>query len=194
MGAESELIDKLLEQNCQGSAKAKNMLAKLLDDRFRRQASWLLRHEPPGISLGTTEVMHEAWLRLLTYDELAKAKNHNELFRAFARAMRQALVDYARRRRAERRGGDRRREGSDVLLLVEDIRPNPIDVLVVDEAFGALTAEDARAAEVMAMRVFGGYQVAEIAEALGVAPSTVERDFRFGRHFLRRYLSRAGPS
>ena len=194
MPPEPDEITGALDQIRRGSAEAKNWLGGLLEERFRRRASWLLRHEPPGITLATTDLMHEAWVAVLKYDELTKAENRNELFRAFARAMRQALLDHADRRRAKKRGGDRRRAGPVVLVLVEDIRADPIDMLAVDEAFDALAKEDARAAEVMGLRVFGGYEVAEITAALGVGSSTVERDSRFGRRFLRHFPSGGGRS
>lgn len=191
MATESDEITDALNRCQQGSQEAKNQLAELLDQRFRKQASWLLRHEPVGVSLSTSDLLNEGWIRLLKYDELVKARNQYELFRAFSRAMRQSLVDRARRRRAERRGGDRLRTSSDVLIVFESIRRDPIDVLTVEEAFDELLKVDARACEVIDMRIFGGYEIAEIAEALSIASRTVERDAHFARHFLRHFFLRA---
>jgi RNA polymerase sigma factor (TIGR02999 family) len=193
MSTESDRIRILLELIRQGSAEAKNELVALLYDRFRQRAHQRLRHERPGHSLATTDLTNEALLRLLKNDEFAKAANGNQVFRAFARAMRQVLVDHARRRNADKRGGGRQREELDD--LAEDVRGlSRIDVLSLDEALDALAAEHPRAAAVLEMRYFGGFDMAEIAEALGISLSTVEKDDRFGRAWVRDFLSPEGTS
>jgi RNA polymerase sigma factor (TIGR02999 family) len=127
-------------------------------------------------------------VRLWKNDELAKAANGNQVFRAFARAMRQALIDHARRRNSDKRGGDRQREELDD--LVEDVQGlSRFQVLSLDEALEALAGEDEHEAEVLQMKFFGGYEMAEIAAALGVSLSTVEKRARFGLAWLRDFLS-----
>jgi RNA polymerase sigma factor (TIGR02999 family) len=193
MSSESDKTRVLLERIRQGSAEAKNELVALLYDRFRQRAHQRLRHERPGHTLGTTDLTHEAWLRLRQSDELAKAADGNEVFRAFARAMRQVLIDHARRRKAEKRGGGRQREELDD--LTDSVRPSgQMDVLSLDEALGALAGEHPREAEVLQMRFFGGCDLAEIAEALGVSLRTAERDSRFGLAWLHEFLSPEGAS
>jgi hypothetical protein len=105
MSSESDKIRDLLESTRQGPAEAKNELVALLFDRFRQRAHQRLQHERPGHTLGTTDLTHEAWLRLQQNDELARAADGNQVSRAFSRALRQVLIDYARRRKADKRGG-----------------------------------------------------------------------------------------
>src|SRR5262245_26015463 len=182
MATESGAVTVLLERIRQGDAEARNELVTLLYDRFRQRAHQRLRHERPGHTLGTTDLTNEALLRLLKNDELARAADGNQLCRAFARAMRQVLIDHARRRNADKRGGDRQREELDDLL--DDVRQSSrIDLLSLGESLDALAEEHPRAAAVLEMRFFGGYDMAEIAEALSgdgqsVSLRTVERDAR----------------
>jgi RNA polymerase sigma factor (TIGR02999 family) len=191
MSIESGAVTALLERIRRGSAEAKNELLALLYDRFRQRAHQRLRHERPGHSLATTDLTNEALLRLLKSDELARAADGNQLFRAFARAMRQVLIDHARRRKADKRGGDRQREELDD--LAEHVGwMSQIEVLSLHEALTALAGEHSREAEVLQMRFFGGCEMAEIAEALSVSLSTVERDSRFGVAWLRDFLSPEG--
>jgi RNA polymerase sigma factor (TIGR02999 family) len=191
MSTEPGAVTALLERIRQGSAEGKDELVALLYDRFRQRAHQRIQHERPGHSLATTDLTHEAWLRLQQNDEFAKAADENQLFRAFARAMRQVLIDHARRRNADKRGGDRQREELDD--LVDHVRGmSQIEVLSLHETLDALAAEHPREAEVLQMRFFGGCEMAEIAQALGVSLSTVERDSRFGVAWLRDVLSSGG--
>jgi RNA polymerase sigma factor (TIGR02999 family) len=189
-------VTVLLERIRAGSAGAKDELVALLYDRFRQRAHQKLRHERPGHSLATTDLTHEAWIRLCRNDEIAKAADGTQLFRAFARALRQVLIDHARRRDAEKRGGDRQREELDD--LADHVgRTSRIKVLSLHEALDALALEHPRAASVLEMRFFGGCDMAEVAQALSgdadsVSQRTVERDSRLGLAWLRVYLSPEG--
>jgi RNA polymerase sigma factor (TIGR02999 family) len=130
---------------------------------------------------------------MLKNDELAKASDENQLLRAFARALRQMLIDHARHRSARKRGGDCQREELDDLVdYVSGVSQS--DVLVLNEALEALAGEHQRAAAVLEMRFFGGCEMPEIAEAISsisdrVSLRTVERDTRLGLAWLRDYLS-----
>src|SRR5262249_32850494 len=119
---------------------------------------------------------------------IAKAANSNQLFRAFARAVRQLLIDHARRRAAARRGGDRQREELDDLVDVVQQR-SQVEALAPHEALEALAAEHPREGEGGEMRFFGGLEMAEIANALAVSLSSVERDCRFARAWLHDFLT-----
>ena len=188
MTAESVAITKLLARVRANDEPAREELVALLYERFRRRAQSRVRKEQPGQSFGATDLMHEALLRLWKSDEFAKAANGNQLFRAFARAMRQELVDRARRRTANKRGGDRQREPLDELL--DDVRRRShADVLTLHDALRTFSQQYPRQAAVLEMRFFGGYESAESAQALGVSLSTVERDSRFGLAWLRSFLS-----
>jgi RNA polymerase sigma factor (TIGR02999 family) len=101
--------------------------------------------------------------------------------------MRRILIDHARARGAQRRGGDRRREAwDDALDLAEE--NSGVDVLALDEALEQLQALDARQAAIVELRFFGGFEMPEIADQLGVALSTVEKDWRIARAWLRSQL------
>src|SRR5262245_35129156 len=170
MAPEPDDVTALLERVREGSAAAKGELVALLYDRLRQRAHQWLGQERPGHSLATSDLTHEAWLRLGNNDEIAKAANRHQLFRAFARAMRQVLIDHARRRNADKRGGGRPREALDD--LVDDVRRrSPVDVLSLRESLEALAAEYPRQAEVLEMHFFGGFKMQEIAEALSVSLS-----------------------
>jgi RNA polymerase sigma factor (TIGR02999 family) len=193
MCSEGSDVTALLERIRQGSPQAKNDLVAVLYDRFRRRAHQRLRNERPGNSFGTMDLANEALLRLLQNDEFARASNRHWMYRAFARALRQVLIDHARRRHADKRGGDRQREEMDD--LAESVQAkSQTDVLSLAEALDALAAEYPREAEVLPMRFFGGCEMAEIAEALGVSLSTVERESRFGQAWLREFLAAEGGS
>src|SRR5262245_20737004 len=185
---EANDVTVLLAQAREGSAEARNQLVALLYHRFRSRAQCQLEQERPGHSLAATDLVDETLLRLLQYDELARAANRHQLFRAFARAMRQVLNDDARRRKAGKRGGDYHRKELDDLS--DDLHQRTqSDVLALAEALDALHAEHDREARVLELRFFGGCEMAEISEVLGVSLRTVERDSRFGLAWLRDFLS-----
>jgi RNA polymerase sigma factor (TIGR02999 family) len=194
MSSEPNDVTALLERIRQGSAEARDELFALLYDRFKQRAHQRLQRERPGHSLGTTGLTHEVWERLHQNDEFAKAADRNQLFRAFARAMEQVLIDHARRRNAQKRGGGWRREELDD--LVDDVRRTSQvdDVLDLHEALEALDAVYPVPAEVLRMHYFGGYTLQEIAEVLNVSPSTVRRAFQYGWGFLRDSLGPEGAS
>jgi RNA polymerase sigma factor (TIGR02999 family) len=191
MSSEPNDVTALLERIRQGSAEARNELVALLYDRFRQRAHQRLQDERPGHSLSPTDLTHEAWVRLLKNDELARAADRNQLLRAFARALRQVLIDHARRRNADKRPGGRPREELDD--LVDDVRQrSQVEVICLHEALDNLSAEYPDEAEVLQMRFFGGYTMEEIAAALSVSLSTVERAARFGLSCLRVSLAPEG--
>jgi RNA polymerase sigma factor (TIGR02999 family) len=127
-------------------------------------------------------VVHEAVIRLLGAGVLAKAPDRRYLIASAARAMREVLVEHARRRAAERRGGGRRRVPLDRALA--DFEEQEVDVIAVHEALDRLAEWNERQAQVMTLRYFGGLTVPEVAESLGVSVVTVERDWRLARAWL----------
>jgi RNA polymerase sigma factor (TIGR02999 family) len=188
MPAEPHAVTLLLNGIRQGSAGAMDELMAVIHDRLRQLAHHQRRHERPGHLLTTGDLVNEGVLRLLKADEIARASNRNQLFRAFVRAVRQLLIDHARKRRAARRGGDRQREELDD--LVDNVhRLSQVDALALHEALVALAAEHPREAEVVEMRFFGSFEVQEIAQILEVSVSSVEKDHRFARAWLRHFLS-----
>jgi RNA polymerase sigma factor (TIGR02999 family) len=151
----------------------------------------MMRRERDGHTLQPTSLVHEAALRMIDEDALGRIPNRSYLFRAMATCMRRILIDHARAKGAQRRGGDRRREEWDGALEVAAMNA-PVDLLALDEALERLGALDARQAAIVELRFFGGFEMQEIAEQLGVSLSTVEKDWRIARAWLRSQLETGG--
>ena len=173
-----------------GDERAQGELIALIYDELRRVASRLMRRERPDHTLAPTAVVHEAVIRLLGESVLHKAADRNFLFASAARAMREVLIDHARRRSADRRGGGRRRVPLDA--VVDYFEEQGLDVVEVHEALDRLAELHERQAQVMTLRYFGGLTVPEVAEALGVSVVTVERDWRLARAWLHDQLREGG--
>ncbi len=140
-----------------------------------------------GSTLQATALVHEAYLRMLKMD--VPWQNRAHFFAIAAGAMRRILVDRARRRRAEKRGGEARPvELSEVADLVEAPGMNPDDLLFLDKSLKSLAALDSRKARVLELRLFGGLSIDETAEALSISTATVERELRMGRAWIARRL------
>jgi RNA polymerase sigma factor (TIGR02999 family) len=183
-------VTTLLEQLRAGIPGARDQLIALVYDELRRLGGGLLRQERPGHTLQPTALVHETVLRLFRPDALASAQSRAEFLAAAARAMRQVLVDHARQRAADKRGGGRERVPLDDVL--DHFAEQRLDLLAVHEALERLAGLHERQAQVVELRFFGGYTVEEIAEQLGVSVSTVEADFRKATAFLRGQLREGG--
>lgn len=173
-----------------GDAAAADAMLPLLYDELRGIAGRLLRGAPAH-TLQATALVHEAWLKI------AGANGANDrpgfadrvhFLAVAARAMRQILLNHARDRRAQKRGGGGQRVPLDDFLAT--IEAEAGDVVALDELLQQLAAANARQAQVVEMRVFGGMSIEEVAEALGTGLTTVKADWRFARAFL---VSRLGP-
>jgi RNA polymerase sigma factor (TIGR02999 family) len=151
-------------------------------DELRRVAGRLMRQERTDHTLSPTAVVHEAVIRLLGEQVFDRAEDRGFLFASAARAMREVLIDHARRRAAGRRGGERRRVPLDA--VVDYFEEQGLDIVAVHEALDRLAERDGRQAQVMTLRYFGGMTVPEVAAALGVSVVTVERDWRLARAWL----------
>jgi RNA polymerase sigma-70 factor, ECF subfamily len=173
-----------------GEEGARGELIALVYDELRRIASGLMRRERNGHTLSPTAVVHEAVIRLLGDAVFDKAADRNYLFASAARAMREVLVEHARRRGADRRGGGRQRVPLDGVL--EYFEGHDLDVIDVHEALDRLAAWNPRQSQVMTLRYFGGLTVPEVAESLGVSVVTVERDCRLARAWLSGQLQGGG--
>lgn len=155
---------------------------ELIYDELRALAHGFRAREGAGSTLHTTEIVHEAWLRLAG-DERVESRGRAYFFGAAARAMRRVLVDAARRRGALKRGGD-----VALVTLGEDsvsVDTHASHLLDLDRALSALEAEDVRLARVVELRFFGGLGVEETARALGVSPRTVKGDWALARAWLQ---------
>lgn len=160
----------------------------LVYDHLHRIASRLLSDESRTPSMSPTVILHEAWIRLAEMEHWADRTHFVALA---ARAMRQVLVDQARRRLAEKRGAGSRPLNITTCseAALGGSRADTLDMLVLDEAISQLEAADPRAAQVVTLRFFAGLNHTEIAVALGISTSAVERDWAFARAFLRRWFA-----
>jgi len=156
---------------------------------LHRIAAGQMRRERPGHTLQTTALVHEAYVRLIGSESL-EIQNRGHFFAIASQQMRRILVDHARASQAQRRGGDAVQvDLSQVQLGVET---QNIDVLLLDESLTELERLEPRAAQIVELRYFGGYTDKEVVEALGVALSTVRRDWEFARSWL--FDRMRGPS
>lgn len=162
-------------------------LLELLYAELRAAADRHMRHEPGDHTLQPTAVVHEAWLRLKDV-ESNEWQGPTHFKAVAARTMRRVLVDHARARKAERRGGDRRREPLDGTWLAEG--SERVDVLALEQSLAELGRRSERQMRVIEMRFFGGLSQVETAQALGVSEETVKRDWRLARAWLHRELER----
>ena len=178
-------VTRLLRSLQEGDSAAKDRLVRLVYDELRDIAAGLLCQEGPN-TLQPTALVHEAYLRLDRGQVLRRAPDRHYFFAAAAHAMRQVLVDHARRRRAEKRGDGWQRLALDAVL--DFFRQENLDVLALHEALDDLAALNERQSQVVVLRFFGGFTVAEVGEQLGVSTSTVESDFRIARAWLHRQI------
>jgi RNA polymerase sigma factor (TIGR02999 family) len=180
MAPDAEISDLLTELR-NGRRDALDRLFPLIYDELRRIARRVLGPGSTGGTLGTTALVHEAYLKLVDQSR-AEWKDRAHFYAVAAMAMRQLLVDHARARGALKRGGERRRVSlEDVNLSVED---QTAAVLEVNEALTKLSRLDERLAKVVECRFFGGLTEEETAEALGVTARTVRRDWVKARGLL----------
>jgi RNA polymerase sigma factor (TIGR02999 family) len=172
-----------------GDSLGAEQLLTLVYDDLRRLAAHHLAHEAPWQTLQPTELVHEAYLRLLGGKEV-HWDNRGHFFAAAAVAMRRILVENARRKRRLKRGGDRERLP---LEEAELLAPEPReDVLALDELLTELAATDRAAADLVQLRYFGGLSIPDAAHVLGVSPRTAKRMWTFARAWLLERLQGAG--
>ena len=162
-------------------------------DELRRLAANYLRHERPGQTLQATALVHEAFLRL-SKEKNQPWKNRTHFLAIAALSMRQILVQRARARNAEKRGGPH----ADRITLDESVMADHardatagVDVLALDAALERLAALDPHQAKIVELRYFGGLTVEEAAEALDISPATVKRHWTVARAWLKKELNPA---
>lgn len=183
-------VTSLLHLWSDGDERAFERLIPLVYDELHRMALRYLAGERSHASLQATGLVNEVCLRLLGWDQ-ARWQNRQHFFGVSAQMMRRVLVDIARRRRADRRGGP---AAVRVPLDTIDLpAPQPdLDLVAVDRALEKLAAEDARKARVVELRFFGGLSMEETAQTLGVSLRTVHSDWAFARAWLYRTLTDGG--
>lgn len=178
-------VTRLLREAGTGDDSAFDRLLPLVYDELRRLAQSQMRRERSGHTLNTTGLVHEAYLRLVDQTQV-EWKNRNQFFGIAARAMRQILVDYARRKGAQKRGGEWQRTTlGDVEASSET---SPEELIALDDALKKLAEADERLCRIVEYRFFGGMTEEEIAGLLDVTVRTVQREWSKARAWLYKDL------
>ena len=175
-------VTQLLDAIGSGNPKAAEELLPLVYEELRRLAAHKMASERPGQTLQATALVHEAWVKLAGSSQ-QQWRGRSHFFGAAAEAMRRILIDKARRRTAQKRG-----DGIQLEELNEsriELRAPPDEILAVSEALDQLAKKEPVSAEVVKLKYFVGMTLPEIAEALDVSLSTVERHWSFAKAWLR---------
>jgi RNA polymerase sigma-70 factor (ECF subfamily) len=181
----SKDVTELLADWSKGDREALNKLIPLVYDELHRLASRYLRRERPDHTLQTTALVHEAYLRLVN-EKNGNWQNRVHFFAVASQLMRHILVDYARGHNAAKRGGDYAKVSFDEAMIVSEEKS--ADLMALDEALSNLAAIDPEQSRVVELRVFGGLTVEETAEALGVSPRTVKREWSMAKAWLHQQI------
>jgi RNA polymerase sigma factor (TIGR02999 family) len=179
-------VTMLLGRARSGDSSALADVFPLIYDELRRLAQQQLQREPDGHTLSATALVHEAYMRLIDYSRMEWTGRAHFLAVA-ATAMRRILVDHARGHRSAKRGGALRRVSIDDVELSTEERAEML--IAIDDALGRLKEIDGRQAQVVECRFFGGMTEEETAEALGVSPRTVKRDWAKAKSWLHREIA-----
>jgi len=183
-------VTEMLRDWSDGDREAQDQLFRAVYNELHRQAARYLRHEHPGLTLQTSDLIHEAYFRLINQHDV-EWQNRLHFFAIAAQQMRRILVDHARSRQAAKRGG------SDIRLPLEEAMgvsaERDLDFVALDDALTRLAEIDPQQSQVVELRFFSGLSVEETAKVLGVSERTVKRDWHVAKAWLRRELSRGGP-
>ena len=182
-------VTHILSQIESGDPSAAEQLLPLVYEELRRLAAARLAQENPGQTLQATALVHEAYLRLVDV-KLAQHWNHRgHFFAAAAEAMRRILIECARRKDREKRGGDLHRQ--DVHVVDPAGSEAEVDILELDEALTQLALEHPEKAQLVQLRYFAGLTLVEAATALSISTATADRQWRYARAWLAHRLDRA---
>ncbi len=180
-------VTSLLEKVRQGNQDAANQLVPLVYDELRRMAGAYMNRERANHSMQATELVHEAYMRLIGPTP-AQPQNRAHFFAIAAHSMRQVLLDHARRRGAGKRGGPNaiRVDVEDRFLICDESLE---EVLAIDEALKKLALIDPAQSRLIELRFFAGLNIDEAAEVMGVSESTVKREWRLAKAWLNHELT-----
>jgi len=182
----AEEVTRLLQDWQSGKKEALDDLLPIVYDELRRVARNLLREEYAE-TLPTTALVHEAYLRLIGQNEI-EWQNRAHFFGVSARLMREILIEYARSRNRQKRGGEFRTQIALDDAVSFSVRKE-LDVVAVDDALSKLEKLDERQARIVEMKFFGGLKVEEIAEVLSISPATVKREWSTAKLLLYKMLN-----
>ena len=185
MSTNSSEISLLLDQYRDGQAEAFGKLMAVVYDDLRRLAAWQLQSERADHTLQPTALVHEAYLKLAGQNPV-EWHNKGHFFALAAQVMRHILVDHARTRQRDKRGGGQARvELDEVFKLSHSNEPGLVEL---DEALSTLARHDERKSHIVELRYFGGLSIEETAEVLGISSTTVRREWTLAKAWLRREL------
>jgi RNA polymerase sigma factor (TIGR02999 family) len=188
-------VSRILSATEQREPCAAEQLLPLVYDELRQLAARKLAREKPGQTLQPTALVHEAYARLVGSGDAAARRDQRwdspgHFFACAAEAMRRILIDRAREKQCEKRGGDRKRLDVDALDLATEATPDQL--LAVDEALARLAREDSAAARLVELRYFAGLTVEEAGQALGMSTATAYRHWKYARAWLHAELLGTG--
>ncbi len=178
----------MLKKWSEGNQEVLDKLMPLVYDELRRQASRYLRRERANHTLQTTALIHEAYLKLIDQNQV-EWQNRTHFFAIAAQAMRRILVDYARERNREKRGGAAENLPLEEAAFVVS-EEKSVDLVALDEALTRLAEFDERQARVVELRYFSGLSIDETADILGVSNVTVRRDWNMAKAWLHRQITK----
>ncbi len=184
-------VTRILSQIESGDPSAAEQLLPLVYDELRKLAAARLAQEKPGQTLQATALVHEAYVRLVGGEREQLWDNRGHFFAAAAEAMRRILVDQARRKGREKRGGGAVRVALDEIDLAAP--PPSHDLLAIHEALSRLEAEDLQASQLVKLRYFAGLSLTEAAEAMGISRTTAYEQWAYARAWLRCALADDAP-
>ncbi len=182
-------ITKLLQAHSAGNKEALDELMPLVYDEMQQMAHRWLLGERTDHTMSTTALVHEAYLKLVDFNRI-DWQNRAHFFGIASQVMRNILVDYAVKKKAEKRGGKRQRVTLGEADAVTEV--NLDDVISIHDALKRLESVDERQVRVVECRFFGGLTIDETANSLGVSPPTVSRDWKMARAWLNRELAERG--
>ena len=182
-------VTRILSAIEQGDPKAAEQLLPLVYDELRRLAAQRLAQEKPGQTLQPTALVHEAYLRLVDGAQVQGWNGRGHFFAAAAEAMRRILIDSARRKQAQKRGGQAKRVDLDALDLAD--HPASDKLLAMEDALVRLAAKDRVKAELVKLRYFGGLTTEEAASILGISTATADRYWAYARAWLQTEITTA---
>ncbi len=184
-------VTQILAALEQGDAQAAEQLLPLVYEELRKLAAAKLAQEKPGQTLESTALVHEAYLRLVDVKEAQQWSSRGHFFAAAAEAMRRILIENARRKKAEKRGGRQARVSLDSAALVSVAPPD--EILALDDALQKLEQHDPVAGKLVKLRYYAGLPLDQAAETLGISSATAYRHWTFGRAWLHGQLLSDNP-
>lgn len=185
---DNQEITRMLREWSSGDSEAINRLIPLVYDELHRQAARYLRRENKGHTLQTTALIHEAYLKLVDQRDV-EWQNRAHFFAIAAQAMRRILVDHARTKQREKRGGkDEKLPLEAAMTLAVD--EQSVDLIQLDEALTKLAGIDERQARVVELKFFSGLSLEQTAEALNISRATAAREWNVARAWLYREMTR----